>query len=81
MTDKDYQDAKKSCYSLAHSLGNNAGEQHALISALRDAETEETGYNNIIRRMLAVFYDGLAYGNWPWMKSGINILTSEKVSK
>lgn len=66
MTDKDFRDAKSACYSLAHSLGNNGIEQNKLVEILHEIENYSDGYNATIRRMLAVFYNGLAYGNWPF---------------
>jgi len=72
MTEQDYREAKKACYSLAHSLGSNRSEQESLVNALRGIELTNDLYEPTIKQMLAVFYDGLAYGNWPWVLAKVN---------
>lgn len=70
MDEKSFRDAKQACYSLAHSLGKNGDEQAKLVTALHDIESHsmKCGESNerIIQLMLSMFYDCLAFGNWPW---------------
>lgn len=62
----DYTATRKHMYSLAHSIGKNGLEQHALVDALHKIEMlpEEDSYK--VLAMVSLFYDGLAYGSWPW---------------
>ncbi len=67
MTQVDYVEAKRSCYQLAMSLGKTGNEQNELIKALKDVEKTYDNYKETIQHMLSVIYDGLAFGNWPWV--------------
>jgi hypothetical protein len=76
--DQDYRDAKNHVYGLAHNVCVNGKEQHALLSALGDVEMQmlkggEDG-KAIILTLMGIIIDGLQYGNWPWIKNGVNTL-------
>lgn len=79
--EQSYRDAKNHIYGLAHNVSINGREQNALVRALQ--QIEEEGINDgasgqqIIRSMLFTLIDGLEYGNWPWIKNGVNTLKSK----
>ena len=66
MTPSRYRDAAYAMYSMAHALGESSTEQNTLVGALNKIELEHLPPKQTILRMLGLFYDGLAYGNWPW---------------
>lgn len=75
----DFRDAKNHVYSLAHNVCINDGkDQHALVDALRDIELHGLkcgdSWQRIIQCMISCIYDGLAFGNWPWIKNSVNNL-------
>jgi hypothetical protein len=70
----EYKKSMDALYSLAHSLGENGKQQNSLVSALHDIEKYENSDKGRVRAGIAMFYDGLAYGNWPWIKNGVDTL-------
>jgi hypothetical protein len=81
--DKDYREAKNHVYGLAHNVCINGIEQKILLNELRSVEFEmraESG-QTIISTMLGIILDGLHYGNWPWIKNGVNTLKSDSTSE
>lgn len=80
--EQDYRDATGHIYGLAHNVCINGEEQNALVTALQNIELEglKDGADGqlIIRNMLFTIVDGLAYGNWPWIKNGVNTLEVKK---
>jgi hypothetical protein len=79
MTESDFQDCKRQCYGLAHSLGANKIEQDYLINELHGIERIYSySFDETIQHMLAIFYDGVTYGNWPWKVQKIDSETRNR---
>lgn len=75
---QDYRDAKNHVYGLAHNVCKDGKEQKALLAAMQYTEQEmiksgESG-EAIILTLLGIIMDGLNYGNWPWIKNGVDTL-------
>lgn len=74
----DYTDAKNYIYGLAHVVCRNGKEQKILLDTLHEIEYYSLTHGDeghvIIRKLLNPIMDGLQYGNWPWIKNGVNIL-------
>lgn len=81
MDEDSFRHAKLACYSLAHSLGTNGLKQTKLVECLQGIEKHAINDELCIRSMLGVFYDGLAYGNWPWIRNGIDTLKDVEPTK
>lgn len=82
LNDQSYRDALNHVYGLAHNVCINGKEQKFLIAHLQDIEfvmiaNGETG-DRTIKELLCVIIDGLKFGNWPWIKNGINLLELNK---
>jgi hypothetical protein len=78
---QEYRDAKNHVYGLAHNVCVNGKEQKTLISAMQDVERQmvtngEDG-KHIILTLLGIIIDGTQYGNWPWVKNGVNTLETK----
>lgn len=69
--------AKYAYYKLANALGENGRKQAALVKALRELENDYYR-EEMLLRMNSLFQDGLAYGNWPWIKNGVDTLSDTK---
>jgi hypothetical protein len=65
MEDSSYNSAKYALYTIAHALGTKEISQVSLIKALHSIEAEHLNHRETLLRMISIFYDGLAYGNWP----------------
>lgn len=68
MNKQDYTDASKACYQLAMALGKDGYEQQELVIAIKQIEKDAKDDRLCLIGILGIFYDGLAYGNWPWTK-------------
>ena len=75
---QDYRDAKNHIYGLAHHVCVDGKEQAFLLNHLGEVETHCLNHGmdgkDIIRELLNPIIDGLHYGNWPWIKNGVNVL-------
>jgi len=71
-----YINAMQALTQLAHAVGNSSKEQDALISEIRERQKDlnTTSNREIVRNVVGMFYDGLEYGNWPWIVNGVNTL-------
>ena len=78
LENQDYKNAKEHIYDLANSVCVNKQEQQIMLRCLKEIEKHSLicGESNkrVIQLMLSCIYDGLAFGNWPWIRNGINIL-------
>lgn len=80
MNDKAYRDSIQALAILAHSLGENGRKQNALINAIHEIEMNDRNSmhnKERIKSIVGMFYDGLAYGNWPWIVNGIDTLPNK----
>jgi len=70
--------ARETVIDLANCVVTNYKEREVLIEVIKAIAKESIKDNNTakntIRHMLSPINDGLAYGNWPWIKNGENIL-------
>jgi len=78
LENQEFRDAKQHVYGLAHNVCLNGKEQKALLDRLKDIEQHcmicgESGQRTI-QLLLSCIYDGLAFGNWPWIVNGKDIL-------
>lgn len=76
----DVYSSTKHMFSLCHSIGENRAQQEALVEAIKEIDMDTIGYSprDKLARMLSLFYNGLAFGNWPWMVNGVNTLEDKK---
>ena len=81
-SEQDFRDAKNHVYGLAHNVCVNGKEQNALLAAMQSTEMQmikEGGTGEeIILSLLCILFDGLNYGNWPWIKNAVNTLDEPK---
>ena len=74
----DFRHAKNHVYGLAHNVAFLPGEQRALLSYIGEVEynlyKEGASGERIIIELLGIIMDGLKYGNWPWIRNGLNTL-------
>ena len=78
----DFASAKTHIYGLAHNVCHTGQEQRALITVLHKIEEECIGRgasgSETIQQLMFPIMNGLMYGNWPWIKNGVDTL-KEKV--
>jgi len=80
-TEQSFRDAKNHVYGLAHNVCLNGKEQKVLLAYMGDIEIHslkcgESG-QRIIQLLISCIYDGLAFGNWPWIINSVNTLEKE----
>jgi hypothetical protein len=76
MTEHDFEQVKQAMYDLAVALGRTGKEQNALIVSVQSIilnPTETPDYEGKTLSLLGLFYDGMAYGNWPWTKAQMTV--------
>lgn len=81
MDDTSYRNAIQALAQLAHAVSLTGKEQNALITAIHEIEMidrDSTHGKERIRAIVGMFYDGLAYGNWPWVVNGVDTLKESK---
>lgn len=79
MDDFCYRNAMHGIYEIAHAIAGNGRKQNVLMIAFSNVEKEHTDYadgrsESVIKSCLGILYDGIAYGNWPWIINGEDTL-------
>lgn len=75
MDDAEYQNAIKALNELASAVTPNTKEQYVLLMGINEIKNAPSvSDRERVRTIIGMFYDGLAYGNWPWIKNGVNVL-------
>lgn len=65
MEHRDARAAMQHLITAFNIAAPNDEAQRAFVAAIADYRKHETYEPNVLRYAVGMFYDGLAYGNWP----------------
>lgn len=62
-----YREQCEKILSILQSFAPTGKEQETCSELYRRLDKELSCDQNMLRRLTGILYDGLAYGNWPWI--------------